>query len=418
MRVAPHANERTGRVNKATLKILVLDDEPFMLKLLAHMLVKLGFSSVTTCDNGRAALEWVDAGVNAPDLILLDLNMPDMDGVEFVRKLVQHKYGGSLILVSGEDERVLQSAEKLVRAHNIPVLGHLHKPVSTAGLHALMLTWTPPGEGVARPEKKIYDAEAVCAAIQNGELLNYYQPKVELASGRVTGVEALVRWRHPQDGLVFPDQFIGVAEEHGLIDALTHVVLDAAMFQSTVWQQAGLSLVMAVNVSMDNLTSLDFPDFVARLAAASGVAPQDFLLEVTESRLMLDQRSPLEILTRLRLKRFRLSIDDFGTGHSSLAQLRDIPFDELKIDQSFVRGAWQDETARAMFDASLHLGRQLGMKVVAEGVEDRADWDFVRRSGCDLAQGYFIAKPMPAAELPLWIEAWTEKLREMQGELP
>ena len=120
-------------------------------------------------------------------------------------------------------------------------------------------------------------------------------------------------------------------------------------------------------------------------------------LEVTESRLMLDQRAPLEILTRLRLKRFRLSIDDFGTGHSSLAQLRDIPFDELKIDQSFVHGASRDQTARAIYAASLGLGQQLGMAVVAEGVEDREDWDLVRRTKCDLAQGYFIARPMPAA---------------------
>ena len=174
-----------------------------------------------------------------------------------------------------------------------------------------------------------------------------------------------------------------------MIDDLTRVVLNAAMAQSKAWQQAGLRLRVAVNVSMDNLSSVAFADFVAGAATAAGVAPQDIVLEVTESRLMLDQRAPLEVLTRLRLKRFRLSIDDFGTGHSSLTQLRDIPFDELKIDQSFVRGAWHDDTMRAIYDASLSLGKHLGMEVVAEGVEDRDDWDMVRHYEMRSGPGFF-----------------------------
>ena len=220
------------------------------------------------------------------------------------------------------------------------------------------------------------------------------------------GVETLVRWRHPQDGMVFPDQFISVAEAHGLIDDLTRVVLTNALAQARLWQDAGLTLIVAVNLSMDNLASPDYTDLVAGLATMAGVLPQTMELEVTESRLMEDLRIPLEILTRLRLKRFRLSIDDFGTGNSSLAQLRDLPFDELKIDQSFVRGAWNNEKLRAMFDSSLGLAKQLGMEAVAEGVEDQADWDFVRKAGGDIAQGYFIARPMPAADLPGWIQSW------------
>jgi EAL domain-containing protein (putative c-di-GMP-specific phosphodiesterase class I) len=226
------------------------------------------------------------------------------------------------------------------------------------------------------------------------------------------GVETLVRWRHPQDGMVSPDHFIGVAEEHGLIDELTRVVLRDALAQTRIWQDAGLALRVAVNVSTDNLASLKFVNFVAEQAAAAGVAPQDVVLEVTESRLMKDMRAPLEILTRLRLKRFRLSIDDFGTGHSSLSQLRDIPFDELKIDRGFVHGVWANETVRAIYDASCRLARQLDMEIVAEGVEDRDDWDFLRRTGCDLAQGYFIAQPMPAADLPGWMKAWQERAWE------
>ena len=396
-------------VEKSTVRILMLDDEPFMLKLIGRLLANLGFTQVTRCDSGRAALASLDSSNKPPDLILLDLNMPEMDGLEFVRHLVERLYSGSLILVSGEDERMLQAAVKLVQAHKISVLGHLRKPVKPEALSALLEKWTPSSPARPGAAKKVYGADELRAAIDNGELVNYYQPKVAVATGEVVGVETLVRWRHPQDGMVFPDQFIGVAEAHGLIDDLTRAVLTGALAQAKVWQDAGWVLRVAVNVSMVNLASLDFPDFVAGLAAQAGVPPQGLVLELTESRLMRDLRAPLEILTRLRLKRFRLSIDDFGTGHSSLAQLRDIPFDELKIDQSFVHRAWTDETLRAIYDASLGLARQLGIQVVAEGVEDWADWNLLRRTGCDLAQGYFIARPMLAADFPGWMEDWQER---------
>ncbi len=396
-------------MDKSAIKILILDDESFMRKLLAHMLTGLGFSSITTCDNGFSALQKFDDPDNRPDLILLDLNMPDMDGIEFVRKLVEHHYTGSLVLVSGENERVLQMAEKLVQAHHITVLGHLLKPVALVDLVRVMDTWRPPH--LEDAAKKKYSVEELRAAIDGNELVNYYQPKVNIASGAVVGVETLVRWCHPVDGMVFPDQFIDLAEAHGLIDKLTRKVLSNAMKQAQRWQTEGLHLRVAVNVSMDNLSSVSFADFVAEEAATAGVAPQDVILELTESRLMLDQRAPLEILTRLRLKRFHLSIDDFGTGHSSLTQLRDISFNELKIDRSFVHGAWRDESARAMYYVSLALGEQFGMQVVAEGVEDRDDWDLVQQTGCDLAQGYFIARPMPARELPDWMQSWATRCR-------
>lgn len=383
-----------------------------MLKLLKRILSNLGFTSVTLCDSGRAALERAAAADGAPNVILLDLNMPEMDGIEFVRHLVDRRYAGSLILVSGEDERILQTTEKLVRAHKIPILGYLHKPVKPDALAALLEKWTPPQAEAKGSTKKVYVADDLRAAIEKGELVNYYQPKVAVTTGDVVGVETLVRWRHPVDGIIFPDQFISVAEAAGLIDALTQVVLTAAITQAKAWQDAQLALRVAVNVSMDNLASLNFLNFVADATATLGIAPHNVVLEVTESRLMQDTRAPLEILTRLRLKRFRLSIDDFGTGHSSLAQLRDIPFDELKIDQGFVHRAWKDETLRAMYDASLALARQLGMEVVAEGVEDRDDWDLLRRTGCDLAQGAFVSPPMLPEHLPGWIESWRERVQK------
>ncbi|SEL23598.1 EAL domain-containing response regulator [Nitrosovibrio tenuis] len=396
-------------LEKSAVRILVLDDESFMLKLLSRMLSNLGFSNIILCDSGRAALERI--AETGPNLILLDLNMPEMDGIEFVRHLVERHYAGSLILISGEDERMLQTAEKLVQAHKIPILGHLHKPVKPDALSALLEKWTPQTADAAGLVKKTYSADELRIAIENGQLINYYQPKVAVASGEVVGVETLVRWRHPTDGIIFPDQFIGIAEAAGLIDDLTRAVFAGAMTQAKAWQERQLRLRIAVNVSMDNLASLNFLNFVTELTEKAGVAPQNVVLEVTETRLMQDTRAPLEILTRLRLKRFRLSIDDFGTGHSSLAQLRDIPFDELKIDQGFVHRAWANETLRAMYEASLSLARQLGMEVVAEGVEDRNDWDLLYRTGCDLAQGVFMSRPMLAADLPGWIERWRERVR-------
>jgi EAL domain-containing protein (putative c-di-GMP-specific phosphodiesterase class I)/ActR/RegA family two-component response regulator len=397
---------------KATLKVMLVDDEPFMLKLLGRQLGNLGFSSPWAYTNGHEALDALAGPLGAPDLILLDLNMPEIDGIEFVRQLGERRFEGSLILVSGEDERLLQAASTLVRAHGIGLIGHLNKPASHEALAALLDLWALPNVTRPRSANVQYDADTLAAAIANGELVNYYQPKVAVADGRVVGVETLVRWRHPVDGLVFPDQFIGVAEANGQIDALTRVVLMEALAQTKVWNDAGLALRVAVNLSMDNLRTLDFADFIANQAAIVGVSPSNVVLEVTESRLMGDLRTPLEILTRLRLKRFRLSIDDFGTGHSSLSQLRDLPFNELKIDRGFVHRAWENDTLSAIFDASLHMAHQIGMEVVAEGVEDREDWNFLHRSGCDLAQGYFIARPMPAAELPAWIESWKQRLRD------
>ena len=225
-------------------------------------------------------------------------------------------------------------------------------------------------------------------------------------------VETLVRWHHPVDGLVFPDHFIGIAEKNHLINELTTCVLTNALTQAKIWHENGLNLRVAINLSMDNLASLDFQDLVVNLVTQAGLSPQGIVLEVTESQVMgADARVPLEILTRLRLKRFHLSIDDFGTGHSSLAQLRDIPFDELKIDQSFVHRAWTDDTLRAIYDASLSVAKQLGMETVAEGVEDQHDWELLRQTGCDLAQGNFVSRPLQAANFSTWTEEWKNRVR-------
>src|SRR3989338_9230356 len=401
--------------NKSAIKILVLDDDQFTLKLLARMLENSGYTTVSICDNGRASLESVDRPGAQPDVILLDLNMPEMDGVEFVRHLAEHRYTGSLILFSGEDEQMLRSAEKLVRAHKIPVLGHLRKPVNPEALAGLLEKSTPSSQAHAPGASAIRSAEELRAAIANGEMVNYYQPMVSPATGRVAGVETLVRWNHPRDGMLLPSRFIGVAESRGLIKDLTRMVLTGALGQVGLWQQEGLSLQLSVNVSIHSLASTDFVDFVTGLVNEAGVSPQNVVLEVAEGWIpMNDLRAPLlETLTRLRLKRFRLAIDEFGTGYSSVTQLRDIPFDEVKIDRGFVLHASTDKKVRARYDACLSMARQLDKEVVAVGVQEIADWDMLRSTGCDLAQGSFIAEPMLAADLPGWIQGWQARAKSL-----
>ena len=396
----------------ASSRILILDDDPFMLKLLSTMLTQFGYSQVTCLENGAEALELCRVPESRPDVILLDINMPGMDGVEFVRHLAACAYRGCIILVSGEDNVMLQATERLARNQQLRVVGALPKPPSRDRLNDLLGQCDNEVRAKAKTARKTYGRDEVAAAIAQGQIINYYQPKVVVETGAFLGVETLARWMHPQDGLVFPDQFIPVAEEHGLIQDLTRAVVKGALNQTRSWAQADLHLQVAINVSMQDLGQIDFADWVVLQALASEVQPRQLALELTESGLMHELSTALDVLTRLRLKRFCLSIDDFGNGYSSLVQLRDLPFDQLKIDYGFTHNAWQDPKLRAIFESSLHLAKQLGMEVVAEGVEDMQDWFFLQTTGCDIAQGYFIARPMPADAVLGWSKDWQRRIVE------
>jgi EAL domain-containing protein (putative c-di-GMP-specific phosphodiesterase class I) len=333
--------------------------------------------------------------------------MPEMDGVEFVRRLAGACYDGHIVLVSGEDPRILRNAERLARARGLNVLGALPKPATREQLkdHLSRAEGRREERGSAAEPK--YLLGDLLAAIRTGQLVNYFQPQVSLATGAVVGVEALLRWRHPRDGIVSAGEFIELVEQHGLVDELVCEVLPSALKEIAAFEADGLRL--SVNLSMANLNALDFPDFVAAAAANAGFPLSRLSMEITERRLMGDQLSSLDILTRLKLKRIGLSIDDFGTGHASLAQLRDFQYDEIKIDSSFVHGAYADESLDAIVRASLLLAKQLKMATVAEGVENVDDWQHMRELQCDRAQGYFIGRPMAVEELSSWLKEWEER---------
>jgi len=402
--------EHQFKGSQAITQIIIVDDDQFQLKLLSHQLSMVGYRNVTAFDDGQTALDHMAGQILDSTIVILDLNMPNMDGLEFLQKLQEAKFTGALLLVSGEDERVLQSAEALASSYQLWVLGHLNKPVQQEQLQKYLKQLDAQKKKSLVGEKQYnYEAIRLKQAIESGELSNFYQPKVLLDTGELVGVEALVRWEHPDDGLILPDNFIDLAEENELIDSIAQQVLSSALSDSKLWKDNGIDITVAVNISMYNLNTRDFISYLEKELLTSGVSPQNLILEVTESKLMKDYSLVLDMLTRLRLRRVNLSIDDFGTGHSSMTQLRDIPFNELKIDRGFVHSACENATLHGIFDGSIRLAKNLGIKTVAEGVENEADWSFLDGSGCDLAQGFFIGKPMRAAELCEWKTQWAER---------
>jgi diguanylate cyclase (GGDEF)-like protein len=242
-------------------------------------------------------------------------------------------------------------------------------------------------------------------AIENDGLVLHFQPKVDLKSGQVGEVEVLVRWNHPKHGLMFPDEFIPLAERTGLIKQLTLWVLHHALDQSSTWKQQGLSLGVAVNLSAQVLFDLDLPDLVAGALAARDVAPENLILEITESAIMVDKDRALLILGRLSDMGVRIAIDDFGTGYSSLSYLSKMPVDEIKIDKSFVLDMHENKTNAVIVHATIELGHNLGLSVIGEGVETGAMFERLRDLGCDAAQGYFMTKPLDAAAFAAWISS-------------
>ena len=384
--------------------ILILDDDPFILKTTNFMLKQMGHQNVSVTLHAEQALKMVSTEPDI-DIILCDLNMPEVDGIEFLRRLGEAHFAGGVILISGEDDRTLATAGSLASAYELTLLGVIAKPLSVKKLEEILKHWDgPKAAPKARQEASSFSAQELEEAIRNGQITPYFQPKVSLRTGKVTGMEALARWHHPSLGMIFPDNFIPLIEINELSDELTFCIAGQAFNQLRDWQRHGFDLKIAVNVSMESLMDLGFTDRFLGMISASGLENESVILEVTESQFVAERLHSLNNLARLRIKKITLSIDDFGTGYSSLSQLRELPFDELKIDKSFVHNATSDKKALSILESSIRMGKTLGMNVIAEGVESEEDWIQLLEMGCDLAQGYFIARPMPAEDVLPWLE--------------
>ena len=240
-------------------------------------------------------------------------------------------------------------------------------------------------------------------AIEKGDLLVYFQPKIDLASGQIRAVESLVRWVHPERGFVGPDQFIPVAEHTGLIHPLTGLVFNVSLSQASIWRQAGLNIGVAINISVHSLHDSFLPQRVGEMLETWSVPPELLTLEVTESAIMAEPQRALEVLTELSEMGVHISVDDYGTGYSSLSYLKKLPVKEIKIDRSFVSDMLNNENDAVIVRATIDMAHDLGLQVTAEGIEDQATWDALLHLGCDQAQGFYMSKPLPARDLSQWL---------------
>jgi EAL domain-containing protein (putative c-di-GMP-specific phosphodiesterase class I) len=244
-------------------------------------------------------------------------------------------------------------------------------------------------------------------AIAGNELVLHYQPKIDFNAAQVSGVEALVRWQHPVHGLMAPDKFISLAEQTGLIKPLTKWVMKTALRQYEEWYRAGLILSMSINVSAISIQDPEFPDQMAKMLEDFDVPISQIELEITETAVMSEPVRAVECIRKLSALGFQVAIDDFGTGYSSMAYLKELLVAKIKIDKSFVKDMATNHNDAVIVRSTVELGHNLGLKVVAEGVEDQAAWDKLKVLGCDSAQGYYMSRPLPSTDFLDWLRKST-----------
>lgn len=368
--------------------LLIVDDENTFSAFVVKVAITAGYQARAVASvaafRGEVETGW-------PSVLAIDLQMPGTDGIELLREISEQRCPSKVVLISGVDERVLDSAHRLGTEIGLTMAGTVRKPVRAAELRQRLAALH---EGPRRPT-----AQALSDAIEADRLFLLYQPKVDVNTRRVVGVEALVRWRDEADRVIPPDAFIPMAETSGLIDRLTAWVIERTLLQAGAWREMGLDLQVAVNLSACNIHDRHLPDQLAAQCAAVGVSPERITLELTETSSMQDVATLLEILSRFRLKGFRLSIDDFGTGYSSVAQLLRLPFSELKVDKSFVSGMTDARELSIIVRTIIDMAHNLGLSVVAEGVETEPVLQMLAEWNCDLAQGYLFSKPTNATAI-------------------
>lgn len=391
------------------LRFLLVEDHDFQRQTLRRMLAALGAVHIADVADGYAALDAFAQAAQPYDICIIDLNMPGMDGMELVRHLAEAHSQTSIIVLSALQRALISSVETMVKAYGVDLLGALEKPATPAALGELLQRYL---QRARYPQRTAQNAAPAPSADELAEALAldqfepYFQPKADLLTGAVDSTEALARWRHPTRGLVAPDGFIPLMEQHGLIDQLTEQIACKSALAWRDWQRQGRRFEISINLS---LSSLSQPGYAARLAGIferHAIGASHIVFEVTETAAMSDLPHSLENLARLRMQGYGLSIDDYGTGYSSMQQLLRIPFSELKMDRSFVTSACHDPALVTVLASSLALALQLRLASVAEGVESADDWRLLRRLRCRYAQGYLIARPLAQADFLAGVARW------------
>jgi EAL domain-containing protein (putative c-di-GMP-specific phosphodiesterase class I)/DNA-binding response OmpR family regulator/HPt (histidine-containing phosphotransfer) domain-containing protein len=391
---------------QADLGFMVVEDHALQRTALVRMLSGMGARVIHEAQDGQDAVELISALGGSVDVVIIDLNMPNMDGMELIRRLSASNDALSIILVSAVDPKLLASVGTMTEAYGAHLLGVLEKPLTPAKLAPLIALHAAVVPAASRPVPLSFPLKRIAAGMENGEFEMFLQPKVDVASGRLVGAEALVRWRHPEHGVVAPASFIPALEDdnNGLIDDLTWMMLGkVARFCRTLQSATCADMTISINLSLVSLAHVQVADQIIQIVQDAEANPAQIVLEITESAATTDLGHALENLARLRMHGFGLSIDDYGTGYSSMQQLERIAFTELKIDQSFVRNASKRPSARVILESSLAMATRLNMTSVAEGVETQADFDLLAELGCDVAQGFFIARPMDEASMRAWM---------------
>jgi EAL domain-containing protein (putative c-di-GMP-specific phosphodiesterase class I)/AmiR/NasT family two-component response regulator len=389
-------------------RALIIDDESYMRQIIKLLLTEFGLKDVVLAANGEEALEKLDKEPCGFDLLFCDLKMPRIDGIELLRLIAKRKFKGDIVIISACNQKTIDAVKNIAASYELNLLGALTKPISFSSLNAML------NKTQERLQQKTFNAPRINQyelkkAIQDKELSLYYQPQVNVNSGQVESMEALIRWKMPSGEVVIPDHFIPLAESSGLIGEISEFVLINGFKQLAVWNKQGLNLTLSLNISTFDLKDTEFPNRLIELANKYEIEPEQVLLEVTESRIAENERIAVEVLTRIQMHGFKLAIDDFGTGYSSLAQLTKIPFSELKLDYSFVSRVMTDNSSEVIVDSSIEIANRLGLQVVAEGVESNSAWQVMQRKGVQKIQGYYLSKPMAKDKVFNWINTYNNK---------
>ena len=394
------------------MNCLVVDDNQSVAEYLASLLKdQLGVKQARIAYSADEALRLLDQHTEI-QVVLCDLYMEKVDGLEMMRLLKEKQFRGYFGIISSMAAKVIHSAEQLAKSHDINLLGSIAKPVSEEALIKLL---SKVGDKPKAPEKgynsgqlKIYE---LIRGIEKSQFEVFYQPQIDIKSRQVVGLEALVRLNHPRAGLLYPGKFIPLMEQTSLISELTHFVIKQSLNNWVQWREQGHELDLSINISSIELNNLDFPDFVLNLLQQHHIPAEKLTLEVTESALEVEGSNSLEMLNRLSMQGIRLSIDDFGTGHSSIERLRKYPFDELKIDKDFMANAQKSQSDRSLVESAVVLSKRLGLKVVFEGVETSELYQMSDHLGGDVIQGFYISKAVQADKVIDWIENWHQSNR-------